>query len=187
MYVLATQLRPGMVIKHGNDLHTVFSVEHRTPGNKRGLVQAKLRNLRSGSMIDHRFRAEDDVEKIVLDEVEMQYLYRDGDAYHFMNTENYEQVHLTREILGDTVDYLVPDLTLNMEFHEGKAIGIELPQTVDLKVVETEPGIKAATASSVMKQAKLETGLVVLVPPFVSEGESIRVDTAEGVYLERVK
>jgi elongation factor P len=187
MYVLATQLRPGMVIKHGSDLHSVFSVEHRTPGNKRGFIQAKLRNLRSGAMIDHRFRAEDDVEKIVLDEVEMQYLYRDGDAFHFMNTENYEQIHLTREVLGETVDYLVPDLTLNVEFHEGKPIGIELPQTVDLKVVETEPGIKAATASSVMKPAKLETGLVVLVPPFVSEGESIRVDTAEGVYLERVK
>lgn len=187
MYVLATQLRPGMVVKHGNDLHSVFSVEHRTPGNKRGFIQAKLRNLRSGSMIDYKFRAEDDVEKIVLDEVEMQFLYRDGDSYHFMNTENYEQVHLTRETLGETVDYLVPDLTLKVEFHEGKAIGIELPQTVDLKVVETEPGLKSATASSVMKQAKLETGLTVLVPPFISEGESIRVDTAEGIYLERVK
>ena len=167
MYVLATQLRPGMVVKHGSDLHTVFSVEHRTPGNKRGLVQAKLRNLRSGAMIDHRFRAEDDVEKVVLDEVEMEYLYQDGSGYCFMNTENYEQVHLTREVLGDTVDYLVSNLTL--------------------KVVETEPGLKSATASSVMKQARLETGLVVLVPPFIGEGESIRVDTAEGVYLERVK
>ena len=187
MYVLATQLRPGMVVKHGSDLCTVFSVDHRTPGNKRGFIQAKLRNLRSGSMMDYKFRAEDDVEKIVLDEVEMQYLYRDGDSYHFMNTENYEQLHLTREVLGGTVDYLVPDLLLKVEFHEGKAIGIELPQTVDMKVVETEPGLKSATASSVMKQAKLETGLVVLVPPFITEGESIRVDTAEGVYLERVK
>src|SRR5574341_1295435 len=121
MYIPATQLRPGMVVKHGSDLHTVFSVEHRTPGNKRGFIQAKLRNLRSGAMIDHRFRAEDDVEKIVLDEVEMQFLYRDGDSYHFMNTENYEQVHLTKEVLGETVDYLMPDLTPNVEFHEGKA------------------------------------------------------------------
>ena len=117
----------------------------------------------------------------------MEFLYQDNSGYCFMNTENFEQVHLSREVLGDTVDYLVPNLTLKVEFHEGRAIGIELPQTVDLKVVETEPGLKSATASSVMKQAKLETGLVVLVPPFISEGESIRVDTAEGVYLERVK
>jgi len=187
MYIPATQLRPGMVVMHGKDLCTVFSVDHRTPGNKRGFIQAKLRNLRSGSMLDYKFRAEDSVEKVTLDEAEMEFLYKDDSGYCFMNTENYEQVHLSREVLGDTVDYLTSNLALKVEFHEGKAIGIELPQTVDLKVVETEPGLKSATASSVMKQAKLETGLVVLVPPFISEGESIRVDTAEGVYLERVK
>ncbi|MGH9555515.1 MAG: elongation factor P [Terriglobales bacterium] len=187
MGIQATQMRPGMIINHNRDLHTVFSVEHRTPGNKRGFIQAKLRNLRTGSLIDHRFRAEDDVDRVVVDEVEMEYLYSDGGNYHFMNTETYEQLHLTKDVLGDAVDYLVSNIKLKVEFHEGRAIGVELPQTVDLTVVETEPGIRTATASSVQKPATLETGLVVHVPPFVSAGEKIRVDTAEGVYLERVK
>lgn len=187
MYVTATQLRPGMIVMHNRDLHTVFSVEHRTPGNKRGFIQAKLRNLRTGSLIDHRFRAEDDVEKVVVDEVEMEYLYHDAAGYHFMNTETYDQVVLSGEVLGEAVDYLIANIALKVEFHEGKAIGVELPQTVDLEVVETEPGLRSATASSVMKPAKLETGLVVNVPPFINAGEKIRVDTAEGVYLERVK
>lgn len=187
MYVTATQLRPGMIVMHNKDLHTVFSVEHRTPGNKRGFIQAKLRNLRTGSLIDHRFRAEDDVEKVVVDEVEMEYLYHDAAGYHFMNTETYDQVVLSGEVLGEAVDYLIANIALKVEFHEGKAIGVELPQTVDLEVVETEPGLRSATASSVMKPAKLETGLVVNVPPFINAGEKIRVDTAEGVYLERVK
>ncbi|HXE89513.1 MAG TPA: elongation factor P [Terriglobales bacterium] len=187
MYVTATQLRPGMIVMHNKDLHAVFSVEHRTPGNKRGFIQAKLRNLRTGSLIDHRFRAEDDVEKVVVDEVEMEYLYHDGAGYHFMNTETYEQVVLAPDVLGEAVDYIIPNITLKVEIHEGRPIGVELPQTVDLEVVETEPGLRSATASSVMKPAKLETGLVVNVPPFINAGEKIRVDTAEGVYLERVK
>jgi elongation factor P len=187
MSITATLLRPGMIIKHNNDLHSVFSVEHRTPGNKRGFIQAKLRNLRTGSLIDYKFRAEDDVERVVLDEVEMEYLYSDGDQHHFMNTENFEQIHMSRDVLGDSVDYLIPNLKIMVEFYEGKPIGVELPSTVDLEVVETEPGLRSATASSVTKPAKLETGLVVQVPPFVNAGEKIRVDTAEGMYLERVK
>jgi len=187
MAIQATQLRPGMVIKHNNELFSVFSVEHRTPGNKRGFIQSKLRNLRSGAIIDHRFRAEDDVDRVVVDEVEMEYLYGDGNDFHFMNTETFEQIHLNRDTLGEAVDYIIPNLKIRMEFYEGKPIGVELPQTVDLQVVETEPGLRTATASSVMKPAKLETGLVVNVPPFISTGERIRVDTAEGTYLERVK
>lgn len=187
MSIPATQLRPGMLIKHNQDLYSVFSVEHRTPGNKRGFIASKLRNLRTGSMIEHRFRAEDDVEKVVTDEVEMQYLYNDGENYYFMNTENFEQIHLSRETLGAAVDYLVPNVNIDVEYHDGKPIGVELPATVDLTVVETEPGLRSATASSVMKPAKLETGLVVQVPPFISEGEKIRVDTAEGTYLERAR
>ncbi|HEV8525408.1 MAG TPA: elongation factor P, partial [Terriglobales bacterium] len=182
MAIQATQLRPGMVIKHNNELFSVFSVEHRTPGNKRGFIQSKLRNLRSGAIIDHRFRAEDDVDRVVVDEVEMEYLYNDGNDFHFMNTETFEQIHLSRDTLGEAVDYIVPNLKIRMEFYEGKPIGVELPQTVDLQVVETEPGLRTATASSVMKPAKLETGLVVHVPPFINTGERIRVDTAEGTY-----
>ncbi|HEY4660145.1 MAG TPA: elongation factor P [Terriglobales bacterium] len=185
MAIPATQLRPGMIIKHNNDLHSVFSVEHRTPGNLRAFIQAKLRNLRTGAMFEHRFRSPDPIEKINVDETEMEYLYNDGDGYYFMNTENYEQLHLTRDILGDAVDYLIPNLQIRVEFYNGKAVGIELPQTVELTVLETEPGLKSATASSVTKPAKTETGLVVQVPPFINEGEKIKVDTAEGVYLSR--
>jgi elongation factor P len=185
MAIPATQLRPGMVIKHNGDLHSVFSVEHRTPGNLRAFIQAKLRNLRTGAMFEHRFRSPDPIDKIIVDEVNMEYLYNDGDDYYFMNTENYEQTQLTRDTLGDSVEYLTSNLQIKVEFYDGKAVGIELPQTVELKVVSTEPGLKSATASSVTKPATLETGLVVQVPPFINEGERIRVDTAEGAYLSR--
>ena len=185
MAIPATQMRPGMVIKHNNDLHSVFSVEHRTPGNLRAFIQAKLRNLRTGAMFEHRFRSGDAIEKITVDEVKMEFLYADGDDYHFMNMENYEQTALNRDILGDAVDYLTPNLQIKVEFFDGKAVGMELPQTVELTVVETEPGLKSATASSVTKPAKTETGLVVQVPPFINEGEKIRVDTSEGAYLSR--
>ena len=185
MAIPATQMRPGMIIKHNNDLHSVFSVEHRTPGNLRAFIQAKLRNLRTGAMFEHRFRSADAIDRINVDEELMEYLYADGTDYYFMNTENYEQLHLTRDTLGDAVDYLIPNLQIKVEFYDGKAVGVELPQTVDLTVVETEPGLKSATASSVTKPAKTETGLIVQVPPFINEGEKIRVDTAEGAYLSR--
>ena len=185
MAIPATQLRPGMVIKHNNDLHAVFSVEHRTPGNLRAFIQAKLRNLRTGAMYEHRFRSADAIDKVVVDEVDMEYLYNDGDSYYFMNTENYEQTYLSKDVLGEAVEYLIPNLQIKVEYFDGKAVGIELPQTVELTVVETEPGLKSATASSVTKPAKTETGLIVQVPPFINEGEKIRVDTSEGAYLSR--
>ena len=185
MSIPATQLRPGMIIKHNNDLHSVFSVEHRTPGNLRAFIQAKLRNLRTGAMFEHRFRSPDPIEKITVDEVHMEFLYSDGDDYYFMNTENFEQTHLTRDTLGDAVEYLTSNLQIKVEFFDGKAVGIELPQTVELTVVETEPGLKSATASSVTKPAKTETGLIVQVPPFINEGEKIRVNTSAGTYQER--
>ena len=183
--ISATQMRPGMVIKFNNELYSIFKSEHRTPGNLRGFVQAKMRNLRSGSMIDHRFSSEDRVEKAILEEHEMEYLYDDGEFFYFMNTETFEQMHMTRETLGDATLYLIPQFRLNVEFYEGKPISVELPPTVDMKVMETEPSLKGATVSNVTKPAKLETGLVVQVPPFISEGETIRVSTAEGTYLER--
>lgn len=185
MAIPATQLRPGMVIKHNNDLCSVFSVEHRTPGNLRAFIQAKLRNLRTGAIFEYRFRSGDAIEKITVDEEQMEYLYADGDSYVFMNTENYEQLHLNKDVLGDSVDYLIPNLQITIEFFDGKPVGIELPQIVELSVVETEPGLKSATASSVTKPATLETGLVVQVPPFINEGDKIRVDTSEGAYLSR--
>jgi elongation factor P len=183
--IASTQLRPGMVIKFNNELYSIFKMEHRTPGNLRGFVQVKMRSLRSGSMTEHRFSSEDKVERAALEDHEMEYLYDDGEYYYFMNTENFEQMHLTKDILGDAVDYLIPQLKVQIEFYEGKAIGVELPPTVDLKVVETEPGMKGASVSNVTKPATLETGLVVQVPPFITEGEKIRVSTSEGTYQER--
>src|SRR5215468_8100693 len=183
--IQATQMRPGMVIVFNKELFSIFSVNHRTPGNLRGFVQVRMRNLRSGTMIEHRFSSEDKVERAILDEVEMEYLYDDGEYFYFMNTENYEQMHLTKEILGDGTDYLIPQLKVAVEFYDGKPISVELPATVDLTVVETEPGLKGATVSNVTKPAKLETGLVVQVPPFITEGEKIRVNTSEGTYQER--
>ena len=185
MAIPATQMRPGMIIKHNEQLHSVFKVEHRTPGNLRAFIQAKLRNLRTGAMFEHRFRSSDAIEKVTVDEINMEYLYQDDVGYVFMNQENYEQITLGADILGDAVEYLTPNMTLRVEFFDGKAVGVELPQTVDLTVVETEPGIKSATASSVTKPAKTETGLIVQVPPFINEGDKIRVDTAEGAYLSR--
>jgi len=183
--ISSTQMRPGMVIKFNNELFSIFSVNHRTPGNLRGFVQAKMRNLRSGTMIEHRFSSEDRVERAMLDEQEMEYLYDDGEYYYFMNTESYEQMHLMKNILGDAVSYLIPQLRVKVEFYEGKPISVELPPTVDMTVVETEPGMKGASVSNVTKPAKVETGLVVQVPPFIIEGEKIRVSTAEGTYQER--
>ncbi len=185
MAISATQMRPGMVIKHNGELHSVFKVEHRTPGNLRAFIQAKLRNLRTNAMFEHRFRSGDAIERVTVDEVDMEFLYGDGDTYHFMNIKTYEQLGLNSDTLGDAVEYLIPNLQIKIEFFDGKPVGIELPQTIDLTVVETEPGLKSATASSVTKPAKTETGLVVQVPPFINEGDKIRVDTAEGAYLSR--
>ena len=183
----ANDLRPGMVIRHNNELFSIHKAEHRTPGNLRAFVQARMRNLRTGALSDHRFRSEDNVERAMLDETEMQYLYSDGDSYHFMNTATYDQVHLHKDVLGDRALFLVPDVMLKVVYFEGRPVDVGLPATVDLKVIETEPGIKGGSATNVTKPAKMETGLVVNVPPFINEGETVRVDTAEGTYLERAK
>ena len=183
--ISATQLRPGMVIKFNNELYSVFKMEHRTPGNLRGFVQVKMRKLSSGTMIEHRFSSEDRVDRAALEEHEMEYLYDDGEYFYFMNTETYEQMHLTKDLLGDATGFLIPNLRVAVEFYEGKPMSVELPPSVDMKVVETEPGLKGATVSNVTKPAKLETGLVVQVPPFINEGEKIRVSTSEAAYLER--
>jgi elongation factor P len=185
MAIPATQMRPGMIIKHNNELHAVFAVEHRTPGNLRAFIQAKLRNLRTGAMFEHRFRSPDPIERVVVDETAMEFLYADGDDYYFMNPVDFEQTTLKSSTLGDAVEYLTPNLQIKVSYFDGVPVGIELPAAVEMTVVETEPGIKSATASSVTKPAKLETGLVVQVPPFINEGEKIRVDTAEGAYLSR--
>ena len=178
-------MRPGMIIKHKDQLHLVFKVEHRTPGNLRAFIQAKLRNIRTGAMFEERFRSADAIEKVVVDEISMEFLYADGDDYYFMNPVDYEQTVLKGSTLGDAIEYLTPNLQIKVSYHDGNAVGIDLPASVELTVVETEPGLKSATASSVSKPAKTETGLVVQVPAFINEGEKIRVDTSEGTYMSR--
>ena len=174
-----------MLIKFNGNLFSVFRVSHRTPGNKRGFVQAKMRNQSSGAMIEHKFSSEDVVEKVSLDEQEMEYLYEDGGLHYFMNTETFEQIHLTNDDLGEQVSYLIPNATLNLQFYEGRPFNIDLPAAMEMTVVETTPAIKGATVTNVTKPAKTETGLVVQVPPFIKEGEKIRVNTADGSYLGR--
>src|ERR1035441_8671458 len=156
--ISATEIRPGMIIVYNGELHRTHSVLHKTPGNLRGFVQAKLRNLKSGAMNEHRFRSEDKVEKASLDTHEMQYLYSDGEGHQFMK----------------------------VDFYDGNPVWVELPTTVTLRIVEVEPGMKGATASASYKPAKLETGLVVQVPQFVEAGTVIKVDTRDDAYLERV-
>jgi elongation factor P len=183
--IQATRMKKGMLIKIGQDLFRVLELQHVTPGNLRGFVRVKFRNIRTGSLADQKLRSEDFVDRATLDEREMQYMYRDGDAFHFMDTSSYEQLHIDAEALGDNVNYLIPDALIKVEFYGTEPVGIELPQTVDLVVEDTAPGIKGATASNQIKPARLETGLIVNVPPFVNNGDKIRVNTETGEYLSR--
>jgi len=183
--IQATRLKKGMLVKMGEDLFRVLDLQHVTPGNLRGLVRVKFRYIRNGTLSDQKLRSEDSIERATLDEREMQYLYKDGDSFHFMDTSTFEQLHINAEALGESVNYLVPDATITVEFYGSEPVGIELPQTVDLKVADTVPGIKGATASAQVKPARLETGLVVNVPSFVNTGDVIRVSTDTGEYLSR--
>ena len=183
--IQATRIRKGMLIKLDNDLYRILDLHHLTPGNKRAHIQVRMRNIRTTALADHKFRAEEDVERATLDEREMQYLYNDGDAFYFMDTSSYEQVHISAEALGDSKDYLIAEMLIRVEFYDVEPVGIELPPTVDLVVKETVPGIKGATASAQVKPATLETGLVINVPPFVNEGDKVRVSTETGEYQSR--
>jgi len=187
MAIPATQIRRGMVILFEGQLCKVVDFRHHTPGNLRAMVQTKLRNLRTGSSFDHRFRSADTVERASLEQHEMEYLYSDGSHHHFMNTENYEQTSLSEEELGDASAWLMPGLKIQAEFYEGAPIGIDLPPSMELTVTSTEPTMKGATVSNVNKPATLENGVTIQVPPFVNEGDRIRVDPSEGRYIERAK
>jgi elongation factor P len=183
--IQATRLKKGNLIKMDQDLFRILDLQHVTPGNLRGFVRVKMRNIRSGVLADNRFRSEDVVERATLDEREMQYLYKDGEDFYFMDIANYEQVHMSGEALGDSVNYLKAEMTIKVEFYDVEPVGIELPVTVDLKVTDTAPGIKGATASAQVKPATLETGLVLNVPSFINEGDKIRVNTETGEYQAR--
>ncbi len=175
-----------MLIKVGNDLFRILDLHHLTPGNKRAHIQARLRNIRTLALADQKFRAEEDIERATLDDRQMQYLYNDGDHYYFMDTSTYEQIHISSEALGESVNYLIGEAIIRVEFYDVEPVGIELPSTVDLVVKETVPGIKGATASAQVKPATLETGLVIQVPSFVNEGDKVRVNTETGESQSRV-
>jgi len=183
--IQATQMRAGMCILFEGDICRIMSVNHVTPGNWRGFVQAKMRSLKSGNSFEHRFGSTEKVERAILDTMQMEYLYSDPSGHHFMNHETYDQIVLDDETLGTNKLYLLPNTVLQIDFYESQPVGIELPNTVTLEVVDTEPSMKGATASASYKPAKLETGLVVQVPPFVEVGNKIIVDTREDKYLSR--
>jgi elongation factor P len=187
MAIPATQIRRGMVILFEGKLVKVVDFRHHTPGNLRAMVQTKLRDLRTGNSFEHRFRSADTIDKATLEQHEMEYLYSDGSQHHFMNTENYEQIGLSESDLGDAAQWLMPGLKIQAEFYEGQPIGIELPASMELTVTSTEPSLKGATVSNVNKPATLENGVTIQVPPFVNEGDRIRVDPSEGRYMERAK
>ena len=183
----ATQIRKGNIVRIDGTLYKIMNMDHVTPGKGRAHIQTKLRNLLEGTQTEKRFRSDEDIEKVMIETKEMQYLYSDGDGYHFMDTATYDQVALTKDTLGNAVQYLIADSTLNLEWFEGNAIGVDLPPVVALKVIETPPGVKDATASAQRKPAKMETGLVVQVPSFINEGEVIRINTTDASYSERAK
>lgn len=187
MKMKAIQIRKGNVLKMGNDLYRVTESNHVTPGKGPAMMQVKMKRLSDGNKAENRFRPDEAVEKATLINREFQYLYQDGDAYNFMDMETYEQISLGKDLLEDQTYYLLPEAICQILFHDGQAIDLELPGSVELKVVETEPGIKGATVSSSYKPATLETGLVTQIPPFVEVGEVVRIDTRDGRYLDRVK
>ena len=187
MIIVATQIRTGMIIIHNKELCRVVGMTHVTPGKGRGMVQTKLKNIVTGTGFEQRFRSDEKIERATLEQREMEFLYQNGDEFIFMDTASYEQIHLTEEILGDGTNYLIANGKVMVEMHEGNPLGVELPKTVELEVVETEPEMKGATASASAKPATLETGVVVQVPQFIKAGEKVKIDTSDGSYLERGK
>ena len=184
--IAATQLRIGHLILYNGKPHRVSAMVHRTPGNLRGFVQAKLVNIENGSNQEVRFSSEEKVEKATLDQHKLQFSYKAGDDFHFMNTESYEMVELTREVLGDNAGYLVEGMMIGADYFEGRVVGIDPPMFVELKVTETTPNIKGAAVQNTSKPATLETGLEIKVPPYIEQGDRVKVDTRTGEFVERV-
>ena len=187
MAMPATQIRRGMVLVFEGDPCRVIEFRHHTPGNLRAMVQAKLKNMRTGSSFEHRFRAADTIEKADMETHELEFLYQGGDSYHFMNTQNYDQLEMDEEMLGDNAQWMQPGMKITAEFYDGKAIGIQLPNSMILQIVDTSPVMKTATKTASTKPAKLENGVTVNVPEFVGPGDKIRVNPNTGEYMDRAK
>ncbi len=184
--IAATQLRVGNLIMYNGKPWRVASMVHRTPGNLRGFVQAKLVNIENGSNTEVRFSSEDKVEKASLDQHTLQFSYKAGDDFHFMNTQSYEMVELTREVLGDNAGYLIDGMTITADYFEGRVVGIDPPMFVELLVSETTPNIKGAAVQNTNKPAILETGLEIKVPPYIEPGDKVKVDTRTGEFVARL-
>jgi elongation factor P len=180
-------LKNGMTLNIDGALMNVVEFQHVKPGKGGAFVRTKLKNVRTGRVLDKTFRADEPVEVAILEKRQMQYLYRDEDGFHFMDTETYDQVAVDGEAVGDAASYLVEGSTPYVTSHEGTPIGVELPASVELAVSETEPGVKGDRVSGATKPATLETGAVVQVPLFVETGDRIKVDTRSGAYLTRVQ
>jgi len=187
MKLKATQLRKGMIIEFNEDLYRLTEVFHNTPGKGQASVQVKMKNIRSGVKAEYRFRSDETAEKASFESKEMEYLYEDGNFFHFMDTSTYEQIALSNDLIEDSKYYLLPNIKVQVNLYQNNPVSIDLPGSVDLKITETEPSLKTATVTSSYKPAVVETGLKVQVPPFISEGDIIRVDTNDGKYLERAK
>jgi elongation factor P len=187
MAIPATQIRRGMVIVFEGDPVRVLEFRHHTPGNLRAMVQAKLKNLRSGSSFEHRFRAADSIEPASMETHDLEYMYDAAGTYHFMNTENYDQLEMDEEMLGDNAQWMQPGMKIQAEYYDGRPIGIRLPNSLTLEVVDTAPVMKTATKTASSKPAKLENGVTIQVPEFIGTGDRVRVNPSTGEYQERAK
>jgi elongation factor P len=181
----ATQLRVGNIVMYNGEPHRITKLIHITPGNWRGMVQTQMVNLRNGNRYEYRYRSDEKVEVLSLDSHPLKFMYRQGDDYHFMNTETYDLMSLSAEVLGDAVYYLVEETEVEAHYYEGAPVSIEVPNFVTLTVKDTEPSLKGATVSASPKRAVLETGLEVKVPQFVDKGDKVKVDTRDGTFVER--
>ncbi|HET6247048.1 MAG TPA: elongation factor P [Tepidisphaeraceae bacterium] len=181
----ASEIRKGTAVIVDNKLYVVTGADHNTPGNLRAKVQFKLRDVLKGTIQDKRVGATDDIQTTTLDSRNVEYLYSDNEGHILMDLETYDQNTIAKEVFGDDIKYLKPNTPLTALFHDGKIVSYDLPKTVDLKVTDTAPGIKGATATNQMKDAVMETGLKTRVPPFIEVGEVIRISTETGDYLSR--
>ena len=186
MSISATQVKVGMIIMHNGKPHRVTKVLHVTPGNWRGMVQTRLVNIESGTNTEHRFRSEDQVDQAPMEQHQLQFSYRAGDEFHFMNNESYEMVSLHQDVLGDAVYYLIDGMEIQALYFEGRVVGIDLPNFIDMTVAETQPAMRGATAAASPKPAKLETGLEIRVPQYIETGDRVRIDTRTDEFIERV-
>jgi elongation factor P len=187
MTIKATEIRRGMAINVDGTVFVVHEFQHVAKGNWRSFIQAKLRNIKTGQLIEQRIRSTDTIEESFVDKKDVEYLYSQGNEHIFMDLETYDQIPISHEIIGDIMQWLKPNTQVQLTISEGQIVGIEAPNTVELKVTDTSPVVKGATATNQSKEATLETGVQVRVPPFIEIGEVIRVDTRTGDYVERVK